>query len=100
MKLKSKLIAAATALALTAPALAAAETTTIGVSIPAPTHGWAQGMNWHANQAKKRLEAAYPNVKIVLELASDPSDQANDLEDMVSVHNIDGLVILPLNPNL
>lgn len=95
MKLKSKLIAAATALALTAPALAAAETTTIGVSIPAPTHGWAQGMNWHANQAKKRLEAAYPNVKIVLELASDPSDQANDLEDMVSVHNIDGLVILP-----
>jgi ribose transport system substrate-binding protein len=95
MILKTKLIAAATALALTAPALAAAETTTIGVSIPAPTHGWAQGMNWHANQAKKRLEAAYPSVKIILELASDPSDQANDLEDMVSVHKIDALVILP-----
>lgn len=95
MKLKTTLIAAATALALTAPALAAAETTTIGVSIPAPTHGWAQGMNWHANQAKKRLEAAYPSVKIILELASDPSDQANDLEDMVSVHKIDALVILP-----
>jgi len=95
MKLKTTLIAAATALVLTAPALAAAEITTIGVSIPAPTHGWAQGMNWHAHQAKKRLEAAYPSVKIVLELASDPSDQANDLEDMVSVHKIDALVILP-----
>jgi len=96
MKLKTTMIAAAAAFALTLPGLALAkETTTIGVSIPAPTHGWAQGMNWHANQAKKRLEAAYPSLKIILELASDPSNQANDLEDMVSIHKIDGLVILP-----
>ncbi|NQV48247.1 MAG: substrate-binding domain-containing protein [Rhodospirillaceae bacterium] len=96
MKLKTTMIAAAAAIALSLPGLAAAkEITTIGVSIPAPTHGWAQGMNWHAKQAKKRLELAYPGLKIILELASDPSDQANDLEDMVSVHKIDGLVILP-----
>ena len=95
MRATSKLIATATALILCTTGLAAAETTTIGVSIPAPTHGWAQGMNWHANDAKKRLEATSPDVKILLELASDPSDQANDLEDMVSVHKIDALVILP-----
>ncbi len=75
MKLKTTMIAAAAAIALSLPGLAAAkEITTIGVSIPAPTHGWAQGMNWHAKQAKKRLELAYPGLKIILELASDPSD--------------------------
>lgn len=96
MKLKRTIISTVAALALTLPGIAAAaDKVTIGVSIPAPTHGWAQGMNWHANQAKKRLETAYPDVKIILELASDPSDQANDLEDMVSVHKIDALVILP-----
>ena len=31
---------------------------TIGVSIPAATHGWAGGLNFHAEQTKARLEAA------------------------------------------
>ncbi|MDA1370817.1 MAG: ABC transporter substrate-binding protein [Proteobacteria bacterium] len=68
---------------------------TIGVSIPAATHGWAGGMNFHAEETKKRLEAAYPELSIVLLTANSASEQANDLEDLVAIHNIDALVVLP-----
>ena len=47
------------AAALAAPVLAQ-ETKVIGVSIPAATHGWAGGMNFHAQEAVKRLESVYP----------------------------------------
>lgn len=67
----------------------------MGVSIPAATHGWAAGLNWHAQQAQKRLEAKYPNLEVVLVTARDAARQANDLEDLVSVRRIDGLVVLP-----
>jgi|GEM_PF-5175589 len=36
----------------------AADKVTIGVSIPAATHGWTGGLNFHAKEAKKRLETA------------------------------------------
>lgn len=68
---------------------------TIGVSIPAATHGWAGGLNYHAEQTKARLEAANPGLTIVIVTAASASEQANDLEDLVAVHNIDALVILP-----
>jgi ribose transport system substrate-binding protein len=68
---------------------------TIGVSIPAATHGWAGGLNFHAEETKKRLEAANPNLKIVLLTANSASEQANDLEDLIAIHNIDALVVLP-----
>jgi len=68
---------------------------TIGVSIPAATHGWAGGLNFHAEETKKRLEAANPNLKIVLLTATSASEQANDLEDLIAIHNIDALVVLP-----
>ncbi|MBL4727036.1 MAG: substrate-binding domain-containing protein [Rhizobiaceae bacterium] len=67
----------------------------IGVSIPTPTHAWASGMNWHAEQAEKRIEATYPNIDIILINSPSPADQASALEDLVSVHKIDALVILP-----
>ncbi|HAG73761.1 MAG TPA: ABC transporter substrate-binding protein, partial [Gammaproteobacteria bacterium] len=38
--------------------IASASAQTIGVSIPAATHGWAGGLNFHAEETKKRLEAA------------------------------------------
>ena len=69
--------------------------TRMGVSIPAATHGWAAGLNWHAQQAQKRLQAKYPNLEIVLVTARDAGRQANDLEDLVSVRRINGLVVLP-----
>ncbi len=73
----------------------AAQSITVGVSIPSATHGWAGGVNYHAEQSKTRLEAANPELKIVLVTANSASEQANDLEDLVAIHNIDALVILP-----
>ena len=73
----------------------AASAQTIGVSIPAATHGWAGGLNFHAEQTKARLESAHPELKIVLVTANSASEQANDLEDLVAIHNMDALVILP-----
>lgn len=67
----------------------------IGVSYPTPTHAWAAGMNWHAEQAEKRLEALYPDVDLILVNSPDPSAQASALEDLVSVSQIDALVVLP-----
>jgi len=43
-----------------------AQTVTIGVSIPSATHGWAGGLNFHAEQSKARLEAENPDLKIAL----------------------------------
>ena len=91
-----KLIASAAlcsvALGVTA---AAAQEITIGVSIPAATHGWAGGLNWHAEQAMTRIEEANPEIDIVLIAADGPAQQANDLEDLISIHQIDALVVLP-----
>jgi ribose transport system substrate-binding protein len=74
---------------------AAAQEIKIGVSIPAATHGWAGGLNWHAEQAMTRLEEANPDIDIILIAADGPAQQANDLEDLISIHQIDALVVLP-----
>ncbi|AKO99189.1 ABC-type sugar transport system, periplasmic component (plasmid) [Marinovum algicola DG 898] len=76
-------------------AVAQDETKVIGVSIPAATHGWAGGMNFHAQEAVKRLEEVYPQLDFVLATASDPGKQVNDIEDMVATRNISALVVLP-----
>lgn len=78
-----------------AGAASAQEQIKIGVSYPTPTHAWAAGMNWHAEQAEIRLEALYPDVDLVLINSPDPAAQASALEDLVSIHNIDALVVLP-----
>ncbi len=78
-----------------AGAAQAQDTIKIGVSYPTPTHAWASGMNWHAEQAEKRLEELHPNVDLILINSPDPASQASALEDLVSVHNIDALVVLP-----
>ena len=67
----------------------------IGVSIPAATHGFMGGLNWHAAEAEQRLEAANPNIDLIIVTADGPADQASDLEDLVSVHQIQALVVLP-----
>ncbi|MEA2119662.1 ABC transporter substrate-binding protein [Halovibrio sp. HP20-50] len=74
---------------------AVAQEHTIGVSIPAATHGWTGGVNYHAEEAKKRLEALYPDIEITISTAGTAGEQANDLEDLVSLRNIDALVVLP-----
>ncbi|MGL1919386.1 MAG: substrate-binding domain-containing protein [Hyphomicrobiales bacterium] len=96
MKFSTKLMGAVAGIALAVSSTAAfAESFTMGVSIPTADHGWTGGVNYHAQETKKRLEATYPDLKIVLVTAADPTSQANDLEDLVSVHEIDALVILP-----
>ncbi|MDX5433244.1 MAG: ABC transporter substrate-binding protein [Halomonas sp.] len=95
MPTKMTLAAFAAAAALGLPTFAAAQEVTIGVSIPAATHGWTGGVNFHAQQAKERLESLYPEISITITTASDPGGQANDLEDLVSQRNIDALVVLP-----
>ncbi|WP_300441192.1 ABC transporter substrate-binding protein [uncultured Mameliella sp.] len=91
------LTAGCTALAISAGGAFAqdAETKVIGVSIPAATHGWAGGMNFHAQQTVNRLEEVYPQLDFVLATASDPGKQVNDIEDMVATRGIDALVVLP-----
>ena len=68
---------------------------TLGVSVPAATHGWTGGLNFHAEETKSRLESQHPELKIILVTASSASEQANDLEDLRTIHQIDALVILP-----
>ena len=55
----------------------AQETKVIGVSIPAATHGWAGGMNFHAKETVERLEEVYSDLDFVLATASDPGKQVN-----------------------
>ncbi len=90
----AKITAAALAATIAMPVLAQ-ETKVIGVSIPAATHGWAGGMNFHAQQAVDRLEEVYPQLDFVLATASDPAKQVNDIEDMLATRNISALVVLP-----
>ena len=93
--IKKAFLALAISSTLGLPTIAAAEAIHIGVSIPAATHGWTGGVNFHAEQAKERLESLYPDLTITLVTANDPGKQANDLEDLSSMFNIDALVVLP-----
>jgi ribose transport system substrate-binding protein len=96
MKLKALAGALAVGIALAGPATAQDnETAVIGVSIPAATHGWAGGLNFHAQQTIRELEERYENLDFVLSTASDPGQQVSDIEDMLATRNIDALVVLP-----
>ena len=75
------------------------KTYTIGVSVPTADHGWTGGVDFFAQQSVDRLQKAYPNLKFVLATAPDSTKQAADLEDMLATRNIDGLVILPGDPD-
>ncbi|WP_235040422.1 ABC transporter substrate-binding protein [Vreelandella profundi] len=93
--IKTAVAALATTTALGLSGAVVAQEYTIGVSIPAATHGWTGGVNYHAEEAKKRLEALYPDIEITISTAGTAGEQANDLEDLVSLRNIDALVVLP-----
>ncbi|MEL7968810.1 ABC transporter substrate-binding protein [Vreelandella neptunia] len=93
--IKTAVAACVTAAAIDLSGAAVAQEYTIGVSIPAATHGWTGGVNYHAEEAKKRLEELYPDIEITISTAGTAGEQANDLEDLVSLRNIDALVVLP-----
>lgn len=90
-------LAAALATALTVGQAAAqdAKNIVMGVSIPAATHGWAGGLNFHAKRTAELLQKRYPGLKVIVKPAASATVQANDLEDLVTVQKINALVVLP-----
>jgi ribose transport system substrate-binding protein len=67
----------------------------VGVSIPTATHSFAAGIVWWANEAKKELEKKYPDVKVTIKTAANAGEQANQLQDLMTVTKIDTLVVFP-----
>ncbi len=67
----------------------------LGVAIPAATHGFTGGIVWWANQAKKDLEKAHPGLKITVKTAAGAPEQANQLQDLLTVNKINTLVVFP-----
>jgi ribose transport system substrate-binding protein len=98
-KLTRRLALGATAVAAAlamAPALAQTkEKVVLGVAIPAATHGFTGGIVYWANQAKKDLEKANPNLQVIVKTASGAPEQANQLQDLLTVNKINALVIFP-----
>ncbi len=89
-------IAAAAALVmLPVSSAVAADSVNLGVSIPAATHSFMGGINYWANQAKKDLEKEHKNLKITIKTASGAPEQANQLQDFMTVTKINALVIFP-----
>jgi len=89
-------LALAAVSALTAPHPSWAGTkVVIGVSIPAATHGWTGGVVYWANRTKKELEKEIPGLSVVVKTAGSAAEQANQVQDLVTVNKIDTLVILP-----
>ncbi|MFC4670899.1 substrate-binding domain-containing protein [Seohaeicola nanhaiensis] len=76
-------------------ALAQDKKVTIAVSIPAATHGWTGGVVYHAEQAEKQIEAAFPNIDVIVSTASSASAQVSALEDLSATNDLSALVILP-----
>ena len=67
----------------------------MGVAIPSADHGWTGGVVFFANRTKVELEAKYPGAKIIVKTAKDGAEQANQIQDLVTVNKIDTLVVLP-----
>jgi ribose transport system substrate-binding protein len=97
MQTAIKTLAAATLLTgLATAATSQQRNVTIGVSIPAATHGWTAGVIYHAERTKTILEKAYPGLKILVKTSPSGAAQANALEDLTQ-QKIDALVVLPFN---
>ncbi|MDF1631136.1 substrate-binding domain-containing protein [Mycoplana sp. MJR14] len=94
---KSGLLISTAALALALPFVAYAQdrNVTMAISIPAATHGWTGGVVYHAEQAEKEIEAAFPNIDVVISTASSATAQVSALEDLSASRKLDALVILP-----
>ncbi|MFD1200071.1 substrate-binding domain-containing protein [Brucella gallinifaecis] len=95
---KTGLLGATVALALALPlgsALSEDKKVTMAVSIPAATHGWTGGVVYHAEQAKKEIEAAYPNIEVIVSTSPSATAQVSALEDLSASRKLDALVILP-----
>ena len=73
----------------------AAESVTLGVSIPTATHSFTSGIVWWANKAKEDLEKTHPDLKVIVKTAANAPEQANQLQDRLTVNKMNTLVIFP-----
>jgi ribose transport system substrate-binding protein len=87
--------AMAALLAVTPAALAQAKKEVLGVSMPAATHSFMAGAVYWAGEAKKDLEKANPNIQVIVKTAANASEQANQLQDLMTVNKITSLVVFP-----
>ncbi|MFT3849744.1 MAG: substrate-binding domain-containing protein [Propionivibrio sp.] len=94
-KLTLTAAAFATVAAFSTTSAVAAEKVVLGVAIPAATHGFTGGIVFWANQAKKDLEAANPDLKVIVKTAANAAEQANQLQDLMAVSKINALVVFP-----
>src|SRR6202046_688913 len=80
---------------LAAGAALAEDKKTIVLSIPAADHGWTAGVVYHANAAAKEVNAAFPNINVVVKTSPSAAAQVSALEDLSAKRKMDALVILP-----
>lgn len=86
---------ALTMLGITTGTARADDPVILGVSIPTADHGFTGGIVWWANKAKTDLEKQHPGLKIIVKTAASAPEQANQLQDLVTVNKINALVIFP-----
>jgi len=67
----------------------------LGVAIPAATHSFTAGIVWWANEAKKELEKKHPGLTVTVKTAANAGEQANQLQDLMTVTKINALVVFP-----
>ena len=73
----------------------AQETVKIAVSVPSADHGWTGGIDFFAQETKKRLESLHKNLQVIVKTATGSSDQESGLGELIATQQINALVILP-----
>ncbi|MCX5517736.1 substrate-binding domain-containing protein [Kaistia defluvii] len=94
-KMKWAVTAATLGALLLAGNAIAADKKVVAVSIPAADHGWTSGIVYHAQAAAKEINAAFPNVEVVVKTSPSAAAQVSALEDLSAGRKLDALVILP-----
>lgn len=89
------LAAISVAAALVAVPALAQEKKLIAVSIPAADHGWTAGVVYHAQAAAAEIQAAFPNIEVIVKTSPSAAAQVSALEDLAATRQPDALVILP-----
>ena len=69
----------------------------IAVSMPSATHGWTGGVVWHAQQAKQKIEAANPDVEIIIAASENAASQVSAIESL-TMQSPDALVVMGQEP--
>ena len=69
----------------------------IGISIPAADHGWTGGVVYWAEQAKKDIEKANPDIEVRIATAMSSGEQVDKIENLM-IRGMNVLVVLPNEP--